>query len=392
VLVFVTHPYHRGGVTSWIKDAFLECQQQNIATALVTVSPSNPFISGKGRPTMLEFVDGKKSVIAQSADSRFELGMFDARVMAYQKIIREQVPKGAVLIPSDDDACWAACCSLANLFPVLGVLHADDPHYYQLHQKFAQYLAGVVAVSNRILKFASPAPELPAAVIPCGINMEQFQPGQKEKKILWVGRVEEEQKRVSDVVKVCEHLQSRHPDWTVEIYGHGDRLPWLESEKKSLGLTNLVLHGWQDAATIAKAMRQASILLQTSNYEGMSVAVMEALASGCVIVSSRVSGVEDLEFVASAQGIVKLYEVGAVAEAVSQLDWFIRNLQTTDALKSRLLALEHFSIGQCVASYESFSQDLKPCANALPFHFSTTKRIASSVLALIRLIKYNLTK
>jgi glycosyltransferase involved in cell wall biosynthesis len=391
MLAFVTHPYHRGGVTSWIKDAFLECKQKGISAALVTVAPSKPFISGKGRPSMVEFVSMKDGLYAGRADFRFELGLFDARVRVYQTLIRKNIPEGSVLIPSDDDACWVACCSLADLYSVVGVLHADDPHYYQLHKEFGDYLAGVVGVSNRILKSASPV-LIPASVIPCGINMDHFQPGVKHKRILWVGRVEEEQKRVSDVVKVCEQLLKTHPEWTVEVYGHGDRLPWLENEKTRLGLANLILHGWQDAATIANAMSHASILLQTSNYEGMSVAVMEALASGCAIVSSRVSGIEDLEFAESATGLVRLYEVGAVSEAVSQLESVIQNWQPTVASKAREVALNHFSISNCVASYQSFTVHLKPCSKALPFRFSAAKRMGSFLVAIMRLIKYNLTK
>lgn len=391
MLAFVTHPYHRGGVTSWIKDAFVECKQKGIPAALVTVAPSKPFISGKGRPSMVEFVSIKDGLYAAKADYKFELGLFNARVKVYQTLIRKNIPEGSVLIPSDDDACWAACCSLANHYPVIGVLHADDPHYYQLHQQFGGYLAGVVSVSSRILKSASPT-QLPARVIPCGINMDHFQPGAKQSRILWVGRVEEEQKRVSDVVKVCQQLLKSHPGWTVEVYGHGDRLPWLENEKNRLGLANLVLHGWQDAVTIAHAMRHASVLLQTSNYEGMSVAVMEALASGCAVVSSRVSGVEDLESDESAKGLVRLYEVGAVSEAVNQLESVIQNWQPTVPDKARALALEHFSIANCVASYQSFAMHLKPSAKALPFRFSAAKRVGSFLVATMRLIKYNLTK
>ena len=391
MLVFVTHPYHRGGVTSWIRDAFAACHRQQLAAALITVAPSSPFISGKGRPAMVEFVQPQQGMFASPADYRFELGSFDARVAAYQSLISKHIPAGAVLIPSDDDACWAACCTLAHLYPVIGVLHSDDPHYYALYQQYGPYLAGVVAVSGRILRKAAPA-LLPAAVIPCGINMEQFVPGEKQQRILWVGRVEEEQKRVSDLVPVCRELLRTHPGWTVEVYGHGDRLPWLAAEKERLGLANLILHGWQDAAVIAGAMQSASVLLQTSNYEGMSVAVMEALASGCAVVSSRVSGVEDLEHLEAASGVVNLYEVGNISEAVSQLVQIIGNHSPAVPDRARALAEQHFSIPGCVAAYESFSQTLKPASKALTFRFPLARRIGSNLLAATRLIKYKLTK
>lgn len=391
MLVYVTHPYHRGGVTSWIRDAFAECQDNQIESALVTVEPSSPFISGKGRPAMVDFVLQTEGVVAKAADFRFELGSFAARVGAYQSIIKKNIPEGAVLIPSDDDACWAACCTVANRYSVIGVLHSDDPHYYKLHQHYGSYLSGIVAVSHRILRKAETG-NVPAAVIPCGINMNKFFPGNKQKKICWVGRVEEEQKRVGDVVPICLQLLSSHPGWTVEVYGHGDRLPWLQEEQKRLGLFNLKLHGWQDANTIATALQEASVLLQTSNYEGMSVAVMEALASGCSVVSSRVSGVEDLESLEGAQGIVRLYEVGDVTQAIDHLECMLSSQTPDISVKARALAEQYFSIGSCVEAYNTFTRKLRPVTNAMPFRFSALQGIGSDLLATMRLIKYNITK
>ncbi|HSR37792.1 MAG TPA: hypothetical protein VLL95_02665, partial [Phnomibacter sp.] len=105
-----------------------------------------------------------------------------------------------------------------------------------------------------------------------------------------------------------------------------------------------------------------------------------------------VSGVEDPESDESSKGLVRLYEVGAVSEAVNQLESVIQNWQPTVPDKARALALEHFSIANCVASYQSFAMHLKPSAKALPFRFSAAKHVGSFLVATLRLIKYKLTK
>lgn len=389
MIVFVTHPYHRGGVTSWMKDAFLTCRRLGIGTRLVTVHPVQPFISGKGRQSMIEFIGEEADIVSKPVGYSFELGSFEQRVAVYRDLIARHIPPKAVLVPSDDDACWAACCVLGDRYRVIGVLHSDDPHYYDLHRQYGNYLAGLVAVSRRVLRKAANK-RLEELVIPCGINLAYFESISKQQQILWVGRLEEEQKRVSDIIPIAKKLLAARADWDIHVYGHGDRLDWLKEQQEFYRLTNLHMHGWQGSEVISSALKEAAILLQTSNYEGMSVAVMEALGAGCAIVSSRVSGVEDLEGSPDAAAVIHLYPVGDTESAVAKIIQLIHVNRDDIPSKAKHLASEHFSIESCVRSYEQFSKDLKPAEVAMPFHFSKLAGLSSKILSTARKIKYQL--
>lgn len=357
MIAFVCHPYHRGGVTSWIREAVDAAPAMGLEVRLVTVSPVRPFISGKHRPAMVDFVQSKSSVVAAPAGLFFELGTFEYRVAVYRKLIEKNIPPGWMLIPSDDEACWAACAQLANTYKVIGVLHSDDDYYYNVLHTYKRYLAGATGVSNRIVAKAAMG-SLPCTTIPCGIDTTQYSPVEKGPLMVWVGRLEERQKRVSDIVPIAKAIQQSLPHWRIEIYGHGEMDGWLAEQLAMHGITNVYLKGWQDGRTIAAAMGSAKILLQTSAFEGMSVAVIEALASGCVVVSSEVSGVEDLKHEAAFKNLVYLFEVGNVMQAVNKIAEAANNWNTDLQTLAMEVAKERFSIESCMNQYLDFGNGL----------------------------------
>jgi glycosyltransferase involved in cell wall biosynthesis len=137
-------------------------------------------------------------------------------------------------------------------------------------------------------------------------------------------------------------------------------------------------------------MGRAAVLLQTSNYEGMSVAVMEALAAGCAIVSTRVSGVEDMEQEPAASAVVKLYNIGDTAQAAQYLRALLQEASPAIAGQARDVARQFFSIDQCVQQYLQFSNALAPAAQALAWQARPAQALWSRLLATLRYIKYKL--
>lgn len=391
MLVFVTHPYHRGGVTSWIKEAVIACSRLGIAHRLVTVRPEKPFISGGLRPVMTEFVGSGVNLAAATVDWRFELGTMEYRASIYASLIAPCIEKDTVLIPSDDEACWRACSMLSDRCRVVGVLHSDDDNYYALAARYHQYLAGLVSVSQRV-RSNCPDYGLPHAVIPCGIDLSQFEAStDKQDKVLWIGRLEENQKRVSDLPLIAALLMKTRPEVSIEVIGHGDKLDWLKEAIHSQGLVNLSISGWQERSYIATSLREAKVLLQTSNFEGMSVAVMEALGAGCKVVSTRVSGVEDMEHDPASKGVVYLYDTGDVENAALMIDHCLRYWQPLNVFQATTLAEKYFSIEECLQSYLEFSKAIKSVNLQPRTKGKVSVTISSTFLAAMRLLKYNLS-
>lgn len=101
--------------------------------------------------------------------------------------------------------------------------------------------------------------------------------------IVNVGRVERVQKRQHLIVEAFAKIKDRHPDWIVQIWGCAD--PNSQYVKEIYQLIdkyklhdNIKLCG--TTSNIAEKLKEASIFLFPSSFEGFSLALTEAMSMG----------------------------------------------------------------------------------------------------------------
>ena len=102
----------------------------------------------------------------------------------------------------------------------------------------------------------------------------------REKLIVYVGRVVEHTKRVSRVIELWRRVAPLVPDWRLEIVGDGPQRDEYERRVRREGMERISFTGIR--RDIPALLRRASVLLQTSDYEGMPMIVIEAMREGCV--------------------------------------------------------------------------------------------------------------
>ncbi len=400
-IAFLCHPYHRGGVTSWMVNAALESSKQGYKTFFITVDPQQAFISSGGRATLVELLGNQFPIliINQKVDYLFELGTDDYRAFIYANLIKNNVPYGTAIIVSDDASVWRGAALVANQYPFVAVIHSSlDPGYYNLTGQYQKHLSVITAVSNRTkenLYKKVPGLQLDAAVIPCGIPLNDYlsptvSGGSGTRvNIVWMGRLEEISKRVSDIPKIALKMREHGIPFHIKVIGHGDSTSILSEAIKNNQLDQQIEQvGWQENDYIINAYKQADILLQTSNYEGMSIAVMEALASGCGVVSTRVSGVEDYEHSQYANNSMLLYEIGNIDEAVEKIMQLTQIDKQQRRVAAQTFAQEVFSITSCMNHY---FQAINNAQLQSPLDISQPKLLLilkSVILAVARKSKY----
>ena len=134
------------------------------------------------------------------------------------------------------------------------------------------------------------------SVLPVFVDVQQFQKqpsfSLKEKYpefgkiVLVVSRLARE-KRVDRAIDVFARLHKQHPDFGLIIVGVGPELENLQLKTKNYQLETAILFaGWQN--DLVSYYKGADALLVTSDYEGYGMQIVEALASGCPVVSTDV--------------------------------------------------------------------------------------------------------
>ena len=151
-----------------------------------------------------------------------------------------------------------------------------SPAFIPIAQKFARV--------NHPTKFLS---------IPNPITMPVSDEGvSKEKEIIYVGRIEYNQKRTDRVVDIWKELEPHYPDWKLTIVGDGDDREDLQKRIDAYGLKRVEITGFVNPVIF---YQRASILLLTSEYEGFGLVVAEAMSHGVVpVVYNSFESAKDL--------------------------------------------------------------------------------------------------
>ncbi len=368
----------------------------------VSVKPNQHFIGG-GRSLIIDLLDDnyKDEIVFDEVGRLFELGTISYRANYFKKLIEANIPKGAVIIPSDDEACWMAAGAVSKRNPFCAVVHSHgDNEYYRLLKIYQCAIYGIIAVSNkvseRVRNEISHFPLDRILINPCGLPTDEFKVNIYEKTdtIAWIGRMEENAKRVSDLPKIITRLINVKKPLTFKIIGNGEMFSFLNNFVKNYECDNVSIEllGWLDIPEIKRALATSKILLQCSNYEGMSITVMEAMSSGCSVVSSRVSGVEDYEDLDESKEVLFIYNVGDVDNAAALLMHAFNSYDTEIAKSSKKFALKHFDIKWRNSLMIQFFLQIDA------MHFETTqisisnfRIIISGLIARLRLFKFKLS-
>ncbi len=127
-----------------------------------------------------------------------------------------------------------------------------------------------------------PAIPLPATVIPNGIDMDRFRPGQAERhRIAWVGHVEPK-KNPMLLVQIAHRLNQVAPGFSVHIAGALTDLRtarYLERMIAALGLGGTVRFDGH-VADMPAWYADKGVLVSTSMYESFGLNIGEAMAAG----------------------------------------------------------------------------------------------------------------
>lgn len=140
---------------------------------------------------------------------------------------------------------------------------------------------------------------------------------EKEDLIVSVGRLTH-QKCQDVLIKAFARFHKSHPSYKLCIFGEGEKRKELENLAKELSISNVVLLPGR-STKVMEEISKARMFVMTSEYEGMSNALLEAMCLGLPCISTKVSGATDLIEDGVNGFLVDVGDIDTIAERMSEL-------------------------------------------------------------------------
>ena len=114
----------------------------------------------------------------------------------------------------------------------------------------------------------------------------------KQKEVIYVGRIDYNQKRVHRIIETWALTEERFPDWRLTIVGDGAERKNMEKLACDMNLSRISFEGFQRPEPY---YRRASVLVLASEYEGFPLVLAECMSFGVVpVVYGSYSAVYDI--------------------------------------------------------------------------------------------------
>lgn len=152
-------------------------------------------------------------------------------------------------------------------------------------------------------------------------------------------------KNLLEFVLVAKSL----PNYTFHIIGDGEQRYEIERFIESNTIENVILHGASE--TVISDIADAEVYLSTSRWEGLPMAILEAMSLGIPVVASDVVGNRDAIAVGVTGYLYPLGDSTACAQAIERAKLLVRS-------QIRRFHREHFSSGQMITRTIDLYKDI----------------------------------
>lgn len=254
----------------------------------------------------------------------------------------------------------------------LGTLHSDDPYYHDIIDLFIDgmedwRLSGSIGVSEHLTALVNHRgySSIPYLHAPYGAPVPTKKctwTDEKPLRLVYAGRLVERQKRVlrltQRLIQAAEHFSNVE----AVLYGSGpEEIAVQQIIDNSSVYEKLWLGGSLDSLAMQDAMLKGHLFILLSDFEGLSISLMEAMACGLVpVVSNMKSGVTDL-IVSGVNGFIidpdNSQEFLQVIETISNDRLLWQRLST--AARQTILEKEYTS-DNCANLWAGFLESFDP--------------------------------
>lgn len=226
------------------------------------------------------------------------------------------------------DVGWIALPMIPSITPTLAIGHTASETFYSPVRHYSEFLTRVVGVSDTVcseFEYKCGIPRDRIDWIPYGVKALSAPPsdtGASPLNLIYVGRMDEQQKRVSDLAKLLEILDSRGVEFKAVLVGDGPELSGLRERLQGLVERRQVeFTGWLGQDEVLRRLRESEIFVLVSAYEGFCISLVEAIANGCCpLVTDIESGNRQLVADGESGYIVPVGDMEVLADRLCELN------------------------------------------------------------------------
>lgn len=300
MLIILPDHLRVSGITTWAIHAVRGLRARSIPAGLLVHTQV-----GESVPEFLEpYVVGR----LENATSIHRLhGDLDELVAVYLDAIQrmhQQTNQPVLVSPNLHGDCYGAIATIAREHPqlvrVVSWIHSDNEYDIAVTKRYEPMIHGIVPVSSElsaIARRALPWREDDITHIPYCVEVPEALVAReplsgRPLRLVYTGRLEAHQKRASCLPLIAGCLRDAGLEFEFRIVGDGPLMD--EIAQASASIDEVTIVGPVPPSEVATHLRWADAWVLPSRYEGQSVAMLEALAYGCIPVVTKVrSGAQD---------------------------------------------------------------------------------------------------
>ena len=261
--------------------------------------------------------------------------------------------------------------ALTDEIGVVAWMQADDGDYYEQAYRLGRYCNGIVCVSSHIrdtLAEINPALAPRTRVIHnTSVGLDDVASRRRRMPtrlpLVYTGRLVQYQKRVLDYVELAKALDRAGVDYEISLIGEfaakeGIQPVFEDRAKEHLADGRIRLPGRMSRAQILQELRRNAFFLLLSDFEGLPLSLVEAMACGCVpIVAEMPSGIPELVTAGKDGFIINGRDYDAWAAMLAEL-WADRDQLKAMSRAARTAVRERFTIEKIGGEFDAMMREI----------------------------------
>jgi glycosyltransferase involved in cell wall biosynthesis len=211
---------------------------------------------------------------------------------------------------------------------VIAFAHSDQDHYYELLSYYEPIISKFVGVSETICQrirylFPSRLNDICKLMYPVAVRHESRRNDRdRPLTITYGGRLQQRQKRILDLIALADLLALKKGSYHFKIAGDGLQSAELAQHFEKTKYSNISIEflGLLAHERMTDLWASSDISILFSEFEGMSISMLESMGQGSVPIVTDVSGSKEKITHGKTGFVVAIGDVASMAQIIADLD------------------------------------------------------------------------